>query len=152
MTALRRAAREPRGQTLVEFSLALIPFLFVLMGIVDLGRGVYTNNAVSQAAREIARTVAVHPCDGPCATDTYSSDALETIAAQKQLVPGLTDDGIVVDCQDITGATVSVADGSQCPPGDFVRVTVSATFRLVTPFLPVPNPFGVSAIAHVQVP
>ena len=39
------------GQALVEFSLALIPFLFMLMGVVDLGRGIYTSNGVAQAAR-----------------------------------------------------------------------------------------------------
>ena len=43
--------RRDRGQALVEFSLILIPFLWILMGIVDLGRGVYIYNGVNQAAR-----------------------------------------------------------------------------------------------------
>ncbi len=44
--------RRDRGQALVEFSLILIPFLWILMGIVDLGRGIYIYNGVNQAARE----------------------------------------------------------------------------------------------------
>ena len=52
-----------RGQSLVEFSLVLIPFLLILMGIIDLGRGIYTYNGVAQAARELARVTSVHTCD-----------------------------------------------------------------------------------------
>ena len=52
--------RRDRGQALVEFSLLLIPFLWILMGIVDLGRGIYIYNGVNQAARELARVTSVH--------------------------------------------------------------------------------------------
>ena len=148
-----RARRRERGagQTLVEFSLALIPFLFVLMGIVDLGRGIYTSSGVSQAAREIARAVSVHQCSGPCATGNYSAEAQAVINTQKNLVPGLTESGITVECTNVEDTTETI-DAGKCPPGKYIRVTVAASFRLVTPFLPVPNPFGLQAIAHVQVP
>ena len=140
------------GQSLAEFAIALVPFLFMLMGVVDLGRGIYTNNGVSQAAREIARTVSVHQCAGPCAIGTYSAEAQGTINTQKKLIPGLTDAGITTQCSDVTDATVTVDPGGSCPSGDYIRVTVQASFRLVTPFLPVPNPFSLSSIAHIQVP
>ena len=39
---------------------ALIIFLLLLFGVVDLGRGIYQFNGVSQAAREIARVTSVH--------------------------------------------------------------------------------------------
>jgi len=148
---VRRHERDA-GQTLAEFSLALIPFLFVLMGIVDLGRGIYTSSGVSQAAREIARAVSVHQCSGPCATGNHSAEAQAAINTQKKLVPGLIESGITVECTDVEDTTVTIAAGGICPPGDYIRVTVSASFQLVTPFLPVPNPFGLQAIAHVQVP
>ena len=148
---MHRQGREA-GQTLAEFALALIPFLFILMGVVDLGRGIYTNNGVSQAAREIARVVSVHQCTGPCASGTFSAEARAVIDTQKKLIPGLTDAGVSVNCVDINNSSVTVGSGSICPPDDFIRVTVSASFRLVTPFLPVPNPFGFSSIAHVRVP
>ena len=136
----------------MEFSFALIPFMFLLMGTIDLGRGIYMNNGVSQAAREIARVISVHPCPGACTSGTYSAEAQAVINTQKQLIPGLTESGIVVDCVDLTNATVPPGDEG-CPPnGSFVRVSVSATFMRITPLLPLPNPYGLNAIAHVKVP
>ena len=43
------------GQTLVEFALVLPVFLLAIFGLLDVGRLVYTNSALSQAAREGAR-------------------------------------------------------------------------------------------------
>jgi Flp pilus assembly protein TadG len=148
----RRPGQEAHGQTLVEFSLALIPFLFLLMGVVDLGRGIYTNNGVAQAAREIARVTSVHQCTGPCTTATWSTQMTDVINTQKNLVPGLTSAGITVSCVDITDAAVTVAAGSSCPGGDYIKTSVTVTFRLVSPLLPVPNPMSFSSTAHQQVP
>lgn len=147
----RRRTERAEGQALVEFAVALIPFMFLLMGTIDLGRGIYMNNGVSQAAREIARVVSVHPCAGACATGTYSPEAQAVIDTQRALVPGLTESGILVDCVDYENTPVPQG-GEGCPPGMFVRASVSATFVRITPLLPLPNPYGLSAIAHVQVP
>ena len=46
------------GQTLVEFALVLPVFLVVLFGLLDVGRYVYMNSVLSQAAREGARLAA----------------------------------------------------------------------------------------------
>ena len=46
-------------QALVEFALVLPIFLVMLFGIIDLGRYVYMNSTLSQAARESARVAAV---------------------------------------------------------------------------------------------
>ena len=140
---------DERGQTLVEFSLALIPFLFLLMGVLDLGRGIYTNNGVAQASREIARVASVHQCTGPCTSATWSAELVEVINTQKGLVPGLTSSSVTIDCVDIANTPVTVVN--ICPPGDYVRVKTSVTFRLVSPFLPIPNPFTVSSTSHVEV-
>ncbi len=148
----QRREKGARGQTLVEFSLALIPFLFLLMGVVDLGRGIYTNNGVAEAAREIARVTSVHQCTGPCTSATWSVETLAVVSTQKGLIPGLATAGITIDCVDMGNAAVTVAAGSSCPGGDFVRVVTTTTFRLVSPLLPVPNPMTVSSTAHQQVP
>lgn len=149
---LGRPAEREGGQSLVEFSLVLIPFVFLLMGVLDLGRGIYTNNGVAQAARELARVTSVHQCTGPCTSSSWSTQTSAVVATQKGLVPGLADSGITISCVDVTGAAVTVASGSICPPGDYIQVSVSTTFRLATPLLPVPNPVTVSSTAHVQVP
>jgi hypothetical protein len=139
-----------RGQGLVEFSLALIPFLFLLLGTIDLGRGIYTSNGVAQAAREIARVASVHQCAGPCTSATWSAEILEVVNAQRALLPGLRTADIMIECVEIDDTVWAVT--SSCLDGKFIRVRTSATFGLVTPLLPIPNPFTVSSTAHVQVP
>ncbi len=52
----RRGAED--GQALVEFALVIPVFLFILFGLLDVGRLVYTNSTLSQAAREGARLAA----------------------------------------------------------------------------------------------
>jgi Flp pilus assembly protein TadG len=53
-TRSSRSAR--RGQSLVEFALVLPLILLLIMGVIDLGRGIFAFNEVSNAAREGGRT------------------------------------------------------------------------------------------------
>jgi len=144
----RRAGRH--GQALVEFSLALIPFLLILLGIADLGRGIYTSNGVSQAAREIARTTAVHLCasGGTCTIGT-SAETTATVDTQKRMVPGLADptSTIVFTCTN----NIEVVQ-AECNPHDFVEVTVTVQFSTLTPLLSMVAPASLSATAHVEIP
>jgi hypothetical protein len=55
----RSRRRREGGQGLVEFALVLPVFLVSMFGLLDVGRLVYTNSALSQAAREGARLGAV---------------------------------------------------------------------------------------------
>ena len=48
----------PTGQSLVEFALVLPLFILLLFGVLDVGRYVYMNSVLSQAAREGARVAA----------------------------------------------------------------------------------------------
>jgi len=121
------------------------------MAVFDLGRGIFTNNGVAQAAREIARAASVHPCTGPCSSATWSTAMASTITTQKSLVPGLADSGLVIDCVDVSDTVLTVSAGKTCPSGQFIRVKASVAFALVTPFLPV-NPWVAASTAHVQVP
>ena len=153
LNVFRRSTNQDRqrGQALVEFSLALIPFLFMLMAVIDLGRGIYTNNGVAQAAREIARAASVHQCAGPCTSATWSAEITEAFNAQRAMIPGLNAASVTIDCVDVNNTTIAV--GTICSPKrGYIRVTVSQSFGLVTPLLPVPNPFTVSSTAHVRVP
>jgi len=69
LVARHRRAGRGRGQTLVEFALVLPVFLLMLFGLIDMGRFVYLNSTLSQAAREGARVAAVE------ASWTGSTDA-----------------------------------------------------------------------------
>ena len=56
---VHRFRRQPRGQALVEFALALPILILLLVGIFDFGRAVYAFNTVNNAAREGARVAIV---------------------------------------------------------------------------------------------
>ncbi len=154
---LRHGSRthHSRGQATVEFALVLIPFLLILMGIVDLGRVVYVSNGTSEAAREIARVTSVHPCDpGDCVIGN-SPQTLSTIAVQKGMVMGLSDPSstIAIHCTDVQN--IQLDDGN-CQSGSYARVTVTVRIPLMTGFLVkvvgLPQSFTVSSTSHVQLP
>jgi hypothetical protein len=117
-----------RGQSLVEFAFALVVFLTLLMGIIDLGRAVYNLTGTAQAAAEIARVTSVHPGG---VTLGSSAETANVVGIQSRLVPGLTISSY--ECVDIAGAAIS----GQCKPGYgyWVRVTVSSTFHPITPLI-----------------
>ena len=48
------------GQALLETALVLPLLLLIIMGVFDLGRGIYAYNVISNSAREAARYGIVH--------------------------------------------------------------------------------------------
>jgi Flp pilus assembly protein TadG len=143
----RRRLAGSRGQALVEFSLALIPFLLILMGIADLGRGIYMSNGVNEAAREIARTTAVHLCDDPC-TVGNSAQTTATVNTQKNLVPGLASPSSSISYQCIFVND----DAATCTSGNYIKVTVSVPYSALTPLLSMVAPTTLTASAHIEIP
>ena len=119
----------------------LVPFLLLLMGIFDFARGIYAYNAVSQAAREIARTTSVHR--GAALGASPQSQA--TVAAQQSVVPGMQTP--VYSCVDIEGNGVT----GSCFPGNSVKVTVTAPYQPVTPLLAFLGNLSLSSSSTVQV-
>ncbi len=53
------ARRRSRGQGVAEFALVIPLFLVMLFGIIDLGRVIWANDALANAAREGARYASV---------------------------------------------------------------------------------------------
>ena len=137
MTDVRRRPRE-LGQSLVEFAFALIVFMLVLMGIVDLGRGAYTLTGTAEAAAEIARVTSVHPGGVTLGSSPETADVL---AVQAKLVPGLTVTSY--ECLDIAGSSVA----GSCKPGYgyWVRVNVSTTFSAITPLAAMLGPIQITS-------
>ena len=54
-----------RGQAMVEFSLAFLSFMLLLMGLVEFGRAVWTFNTLSHAVSQGARYATVHGSGNP---------------------------------------------------------------------------------------
>jgi hypothetical protein len=131
-----------RGQALVEFSLTFLVFVTMLMGLVDLGRAVYAFNGVSQAAREIARATSVHP--GTTLGDSAQTAAV--LATQQGLVQGLGSPNFA--CVDIDGSAIA----GDCVPGDWVKVSISATFQPITPVVSFLGAVTLSSSSSIEIP
>ena len=101
--------RSRRGQSLVEFALAMPLLIFLLVGVFDLGRAVYGFNAVSNASHAGARVAIVNQDTGD----------IETVAVGKAVsIP------VSVD--------VNVPDACV---GCLVDVTVTYQYAAATPLI-----------------
>ena len=65
----RRAARDEAGQSLVEFSLVLLPLFFILLGIIQFGFIFNTYVTMTNAARDAARLGSVYVYDRTLSKD-----------------------------------------------------------------------------------
>jgi Flp pilus assembly protein TadG len=143
MSAIRHHHRAgERGQALVEFSLAIMVFIVMLVGLFDLGRGVYTYNGVSEAAREIARVTAVHPG----VVLGASNETLDRMDVQRRLVPDMGTP--TFQCVTVDG---SASPNVPCASDDYVRVTVTATYRPLS-LLGLGGAITVSASSSIRLP
>ena len=124
-----RTRRRDRGQALVEFSLAILVVLFLMMAVFDFGRAIYQYNGVAQAAREIARVTATHEGDDFTTPAGRSAETLAVIATQKRMIPNLQDPEIT--CVDIEGNTIT----DPCLEGNWINVRIVAPYTPITPLL-----------------
>lgn len=144
MTPRLAADSTQRGQALVEFSLAIIVFLVLLMGVVDFGRGIYMYNGVSQAAREIARVTSVHPGADPTVKATWSAQMTSVVSTQENLIPNLGDP--TIKCFTIDGVTAAT-----CMPGNYVQVQVTAPYKALMPLMGLLGTWNMSSVSLVQI-
>jgi Flp pilus assembly protein TadG len=151
-------SRPPRhaGQALVEFAVAIIPFLMLLMAVVDLGRGIYMLNGTSEAARDIARVTSVHQWNA--SGDLGSSpQAAAVIATQRGLIPSLTInpsvDIVCVDYLDQVLADTSCQSGKATDGiPNFIRVHLTAPFVPMTPLVSAFGSHTFDSTSRIQVP
>jgi len=130
----RRQSHGERGQALVEFALVLIPFLFLIMGIFDLGRGMLLSNMLSNAVRDGARAgIIATKTNAQIATGVTNVSQLPTVAACSS-VPSAP---VTVDYTTTTaqGLTVEVHRGTQGSSTDPVWVRGTYCFQLITPLI-----------------
>jgi hypothetical protein len=120
---MRRLLHGSPGQALAEFAMVVPIFLLLLFGIIDLGRLVYTSNALSNGAREAARAGSVGTRPPEC--NSLSREAC-VVAISKSHAWGLPADSIdtVVACERwAAGAgTPSPIAVGQCRTDDLLSV------------------------------
>jgi len=142
---VRRSGRSRHaqgGQAIAEFALTVGIFIVLLIGALDLGRGVYIFNGVSEAAREIARTTSIFPGGASLGSSTETASV---VATQQGLVPGLSTPTYA--CIDIAGASQS----GTCSGGKWVSVSVSAPYQPATPLLAIFGAMTFSSTSSAEI-
>lgn len=130
---LSRPERADRGAAAVEFALVLPLLLLVLFGLIDFGRALNAQIALTQAAREGVRLAALQQ---PGAADRARA-AAEPLSGVTVSVtacpanPGPTDDAVVLTNQNFTFATPigSIADMFGGGIGSSVQLTGRGVMR-----------------------
>jgi Flp pilus assembly protein TadG len=72
--AARRRGRQ-RGQALVEFAVVMPVIVFAILGLLDLGRAIYSYNTLAQSARQAARTAIVNQTEATVKATAIASGA-----------------------------------------------------------------------------
>lgn len=119
-------AREKQtGQGLVEFVVTAPIVFMILVGLVDVGRVVFINNELSEAAREGVRWGAVQ---GRAAAEADGDNMAVTdeVGARIVLAP---DPAIDLSCTNLG------AGGGDCGSGDLLTVSVRSTVTPITPLI-----------------
>ena len=127
---------------MVEFAVVLVPLLLLIFGLIDLGRAVYVNNSLAEAAREGARWGSVQArSSDPTAVESFTLDRLVS-------VPGAT----------VTATCISTGPPIVgCRMGDVLQVTVETDLEMITPIIAQLlgaigiNPMDLSASSQVTV-
>lgn len=114
------------GQATVEFAIVSILFLMIVLGTIDLGRGIYMYSELTNAVREGARYAQVAP--------TSTSQIQDRVVAK---APGLN----------LSSSNVTVTCPSGCTTGNDITVKANMTFSLIAQNLLGISPFVMHASA-----
>ena len=175
---MRRPLRRNRGQALVEMALITPLLVFILLGIVDLGRAYYQYTVMTNAVREGARYVAANwsnTSGGGAATNSNAASApFNTVQGRMQYVgntAGMTfvndaahmavvyydgTSSALTQCAHWNAATNTIVQDNSYPvtqprTGDIVRVRLGYTFTPIVPILSQVTGASFNFLADVRV-
>ncbi len=134
MKRLTRSGSHFRGQAMAEFALVLPLFVLMLFGIIDLSRFVYSNNSLSEVARESARqgSVAYRPAD---CNGLSRVACIQTLAKNRLTAVAIDVGDVVVTCQRLTNTNAFIPCPAAWRADDVVKVTISRELDLLTPVI-----------------
>lgn len=141
MMSMTRRRNRTRGQALAEFAMVIPIFLLLLFAIVDVARYVYTQNALSNMAREAARVSAVEsrPACAQAARDACANSIARTRITGVGLKAGSATTGspaavgVFVECR--AQSNLALVSISACKSNDILKVRLNSDFTLVTPLV-----------------
>jgi Flp pilus assembly protein TadG len=133
------APEATRGQSLVEFALALPVLVLVLVGLFDLGRAVYAFNTISNASRESVRVAIVNQTQAD----------VEAEAIKQAVSLGTTPSDVTVSYDDPSGTgTCATPIGIGC----LASVTVVHSYTAATPVIgQIIGPFQMTSTTEMPV-
>lgn len=137
-----------RGQSLVEFALVLPVFLLLLFGVIDGGRAIFAYNQMSQVTRAVARVASTACFETTPACDQTSGPIASSIASQAAGYQSPVT--WTVQCVDPITGTVRGAT-PRCVVGDLVRVSIAASFSLLTPIASSFGPVNVGSKTEQEI-
>jgi hypothetical protein len=143
--SLRRVGIFPnrgrKGQSLVEFAIALPLMVLIMFGVLDLGRAFFALITIHNAAREGARTATFDTSNVVAICNAAENEAIS-------LGSSFTRSNISIGCNGTYTEICSLNPSNQevfsgCNRGDPVGVRVSYDHQLVMQFL-IPSPISMS--------
>lgn len=126
---LLRRSRSEQGQTLVEFALAIMLFLFLVFAVIDFGHLFFVEMDAQNALQEAARygSTGNHLPD-PANPDNY----LSRVASITHL---LQNDLSGEQFSDIQISSATGGSGSAGGPGDMLTISATVHMPLLTPLI-----------------
>src|SRR5512134_2839014 len=106
-----------RGQSMVELALSFVLLMFILAGVVDLGRALFAYMALRDAAQEGAAYGSINPTDAALIT--------QRVRTSSTIPVDLSDPNIVI---------TPTVTGPACVGGSINVTVVYNNFPLVFPF------------------
>jgi Flp pilus assembly protein TadG len=143
-----------RGSSLVEFSVALLPLMVLIFGVIEMDRMLLVYNALDNAAAAGVRNATVHGCysrtsgvGGNCSSPpTATTQAIvKNFASMGILDPTQVTVNVTYVTLDKTGTTITASDNI----GSTVTVSATYPYAPLTGLLPWNVTIGTTAAGTV---
>jgi Flp pilus assembly protein TadG len=146
-----RRSRQPGagGQSLVEFAFVLPVFLLLLFGVIDGGRAIFAYNQMSQVTRAVARVASTTCTETTPACDQTTGSIATSIASQGAGYQSPVT--WTVQCVEPETGSVRTSGDNICKIGDLVRVSIAASFSLITPIASSFGPVNVGSTTEQEI-
>ena len=122
-------SRSEEGQTLVEFALVFMVFIFLVFAIFDFGHLFYMEMNVQNAIQEAAR----YGSTGNHLPDPKNPG--KTLSRVTSILNTLQNDAMGVQFYNIQVSSLNGGSGSAGGPGDMMTVTATVNMPLMTPLI-----------------
>lgn len=128
--------RSAEGQTIVEFALVIVLFMFVIFGVFDFGHLFFVRMNVENALQEAARFAST----GNHLPDPNNPG--NNLSRVDSITSTLQQDALGANITNIQISSLNGGAGSAGGPGDIVTITVTASVPLLTPMIAALFPQG----------